>query len=63
MLAAGVEKELVQDLKKWSSDTLVSLYNDNTTKDRKWKGLEKLKATLEKDGIKEVTDNTIENST
>lgn len=63
LLAAGVEKELVQDLKKWSSDTLVSLYNDNTTKERKWKGLEKLKATLEKDGIKEVTDNTIENST
>lgn len=46
LLGAGLEKELVQDLQKWSSDTLVSIYNDATAKDRTWKGLEKLRMTL-----------------
>lgn len=46
LLKVGLEKELVQELQQWSSDTLVDLYNDNTAKDRKWKGLEKLKDAL-----------------
>lgn len=49
LLGVGLEKELVQEMQDWSSDTLVSLYNDATAKDRKWKGLEKLKAALEQD--------------
>lgn len=49
LLSAGVEKELVQELQNWSSDTLVSLYNDSTIKDRQWKGLSKLKNALEND--------------
>ena len=47
LLGLGVEKELVQELQQWSSDTLVSLYNDATVKDRKWKGLDNLKQALE----------------
>ena len=49
LLQAGVEKELVQELQQWSSDTLVSLYNDATMRDREWKGLKKLKATLDEE--------------
>ena len=49
LLKIGLEKELVQDMQKWSSDSLVDLYNDNTAKDRKWKGLDKLKIALEQD--------------
>ena len=40
-------------MQDWSSDALVSLYNDATAKDRKWKGLEKLKSALESDNDKE----------
>lgn len=49
LLKIGLEKELVQDMQKWSSDSLVDLYNDNTAKDRKWKGLDKLKIALQQD--------------
>ena len=51
LLGVGLEKELVQDLQKWSSDSLVNLYNDATAKDRKWKGLDKLKTALETDKV------------
>ena len=57
LLAAGLEKELVQELQQWSSDTLVSLYNDATAKDRSWKGLDKLKRTLETDFNSEESDS------
>lgn len=59
LLGIGVEKELVQDLKKWSSDSLCDLYNDNTAKERKWKGLDKLKEALEQEKTKSnsVVDN------
>lgn len=58
LLGVGLEKELVQEMQDWSSDTLVSLYNDATAKDRKWKGLEKLKVALEQEtnNIEENTD-------
>ena len=46
LLGVGLEKELVQELQQWSSDTLVTLYNDSTAKDRKWKGLDKLRDAL-----------------
>ena len=58
MLAAGLEKELVQELQQWSSDTLVSLYNDNTAKDRDWKGLGKLKSALETDFSSDKPEST-----
>lgn len=42
LLSLGLEKQFVQELQDWSSDTLVDLYNDATMKDRKWKNLDKL---------------------
>ena len=60
LLSVGVEKELVQDLKKWTTDSLVSLYNDNTAKDRKWKGLDKLKTALEQDEMVQKTQQVEE---
>lgn len=52
LLGVGLEKEFVQELQDWSSDTLVNLYNDATIKDRKWKSLDKLKNALEQDSLK-----------
>lgn len=49
LLSCGLEKELVQEMQDWSSDTLVNLYNDATAKERDWKGLSKLKDALEKE--------------
>lgn len=49
LIGIGLEKQLVQELQSWSSDALVDLYNDNTAKDVKWKGLAKLKEQLEKE--------------
>ena len=34
---------------------MVAIYNDSTAKDRKWKGLEKLKVAMEKENSN--TDN------
>ena len=45
----GLEKQLIQELQGWSTDTLVDLYDDNTAKDREWKGLAKLRAQLEQE--------------
>lgn len=53
LLNIGLEKELIQELQKWSSDSLVDIYNDATAKDRKWKNLDKLKAALEAESFKE----------
>lgn len=53
LLGVGVEKELVQELQQWSSDSLVNLYNDATAKDRKWKSLDKLAQALEQENIKQ----------
>lgn len=53
LLGVGLEKEFVQELQDWSSDTLVNLYNDATIKDRKWKSLEKLKNALEQESSQE----------
>lgn len=51
LLGLGLEKEFVQELQDWSSDTLVNLYNDATMKDRKWKNLDKLKNAMEQENI------------
>lgn len=47
----GLEKELIQELQSWSSSDLVDVYNDNTAKDKKWKGLGKLKDALLNDKV------------
>lgn len=60
LLSIGLEKELIQELQKWSSDALVDIYNDATAKDRKWKNLDKLKAALEEESFKAELDE-IEN--
>lgn len=60
LLSIGLEKQLVQELQAWSSDALVDIYNDNTAKDMKWKGLDKLRAALEQESLKEELDE-IEN--
>lgn len=60
LLSIGLEKELIQELQKWSSDALVDIYNDSTAKDRKWKNLDKLKAALEEESFKAELDE-IEN--
>ena len=61
LLSVGLEKQLIQELQAWSSDALVDIYNDNTAKDMKWKGLDKLRAALEQESLKEELDE-IENS-
>ncbi len=43
----GLEAELIIDIFGWKSAEMYSIYNDNTSKDQKWKGLEKLKLTIE----------------
>lgn len=48
---AGVDKELIQYMQDWSSDSMVTLYNDNTLKDKKWKCLDKLKEGLQNNSI------------
>lgn len=53
LLAAGLEAELVQELQQWGSSEMLNIYNDATAKDRKWKGLAKLRAELEKESFSE----------
>jgi hypothetical protein len=48
---AGVDKELIQYMQDWSSDSMVNLYNDNTLKDKKWKCFDKLKEGLQNNSI------------
>lgn len=58
LLSIGLEQEFVQDLQKWS-DGMVKIYNDQTAKDRKWKGLAKLKAHIEAEKSNVSSDNII----
>jgi integrase len=43
----GLEDDFIQELQKWSTGDMVKIYNDQTAKDKKWKGLDKLKNHLE----------------
>ena len=45
----GLEQDLVQDIIGWTSLDMVGIYNDATAKDRKWKGLEKLKLAMQEE--------------
>jgi integrase len=59
LLSIGCEQDFVQDLQKWSSSDMVKIYNDQTAKDKKWKGLSKLKDALEQDKINEQENKSI----
>ena len=51
----GLEDDLIVALTGWaegSGHTMISVYNDLTAKDRKWKGLDKLKEVMEQDRLK-----------
>jgi integrase len=63
LLKIGLEESFVQELQSWSTADMVKIYNDLTAKDRKWKGLDKLKNHLDdkdKDEtiLNEVTEDT-----
>lgn len=45
----GLEQDLVQEIIGWTSSDMVAIYNDSTAKDRKWKGLDKLKIAMEQE--------------
>lgn len=45
----GLEQDLVQNIIGWTSSDMVAIYNDATAKDRKWKGLDKLKFAMEQE--------------
>lgn len=61
LISIGLEKQLIQELQNWSSDQLVDIYNDNSAKDVKWKGLSKLRAELDRISFEEEL-NEIENN-
>lgn len=61
LIGIGLEKQLVQDLQSWSSDALVDLYNDNTAKDVKWKGLEKLRESLNANNANKINSDELNN--
>lgn len=43
----GLEQELVVEIFGWSSSDMFKIYNDMKAKDRKWKGLEKLRKLID----------------
>ena len=45
----GLEQELIVDLFGWSSSDMYKIYNDLSSKDKKWKGLDKLKIAIQED--------------
>lgn len=59
LLSIGLERELVQEMQDWQSDSILNIYNDSTIKDRKWKGLDKLKIALGNDLNNEENKNEL----
>lgn len=49
MLRTGVSADFVKEIIAWESSDMVDVYNDLTVKERTFKGLDKLKESLEKD--------------
>lgn len=49
----GLDSDFIIELMGWSSSDMYRIYNDLTAKDRKWKGLDKLKNHLQKEEIDE----------
>lgn len=50
----GLDSDFIIEIMGWSSAEMYKVYNDLTAKERKWKGLDKLKTHLDKD--KEVVE-------
>lgn len=44
---SGLEQELVVEIFGWSSADMFNIYNDTKAKDRKWKGLDKLRKLID----------------
>ena len=44
----GLEQELIVAIYGWKSSDMYNIYNDMEAKDKKWKGLDKLKEHLKK---------------
>jgi integrase len=44
----GLDSDFIIEISGWSSGDMFKIYNDLTAKDRKWKGLDKLKTHLDK---------------
>lgn len=63
LLSVGLEKELVQDIFTWSTADMVDVYSDLKAKDRKWKGLDKLKNVLEQDKQSKQIEETVDTQT
>lgn len=57
LIKLGLEQDLVQSIIGWQSADMISIYNDATAKDRKWKGLDKLKNALEQDNQNNSNQN------
>lgn len=53
LLSIGLEKEFIQSIISWATADMVDVYSDLKAKDRKWKGLDKLKTALEQDKSKD----------
>lgn len=54
----GLESDFIIEIMGWSSSEMYRIYNDLTAKDRKWKGLEKLKNHLDdKDKVEEIVES------
>ena len=51
LIKMGLEQDLVQSIIGWTSLDMVAIYNDATAKERKWKGLIKLKDALGKQEV------------
>lgn len=57
MTRLGLESDFIIEIMGWSSSEMYKIYNDLTAKDRKWKGLEKLKTHLDDKDKVEETEN------
>lgn len=57
----GVDPKLIQEIHGWCSSDLVDLYTDLTAKERKWKGLDKLRASLDALALQDEIDDVLNN--
>jgi site-specific recombinase XerD len=59
MTRLGLDSDFIIEIMGWSSSEMYKVYNDLTAKERKWKGLDKLKNHLDdKDKIEEDSPST-----
>lgn len=63
LLFIGLEKEFIQSIIAWATADMVDVYSDLKAKDRKWKGLDKLKNVLEQDKQDKQMKETVDTQT